>query len=160
MKIEKIQIDKLTPWENNAKEHPREQIEQIKKSIQMYGNNDPIAVWGNDNIIIEGHGRFIALKELGKKEAEIIRLDHLTDGQRREYMLVHNQLTMNSDWDFGKLEEELKDLDFGGFDFGFDMDFETPEQKIKEGAEIDLDEYEDKNFECECPRCGFKFNRE
>ena len=76
MQIETISIDKLTPYENNAKEHPASQIEQIKESIRQYGNNDPIAVWGEDNIIVEGHGRYIALKELGETEAEIIRLDH------------------------------------------------------------------------------------
>lgn len=122
MQIETIAISKLKPYEKNAKLHPQEQIEQIKKSIEMYGNNDPIAVWGEDNTIVEGHGRYIALKQLGETTAEIIRLDHLTDEQRREYMLVHNKLTMNTDFDFDILAEELDDLDFGGFDFGFEFD--------------------------------------
>ena len=122
MKIETININSLTPYEKNAKLHPRDQIEQIKKSIEMYGNNDPIAVWGEKNVIVEGHGRYTALRELGYKTAEIIRLDHLTDEQRREYMLVHNQTTMNSGWDIDLLSGELEDLDFGGFDFGFDLD--------------------------------------
>lgn len=122
MQIETVNINDLTPYENNAKLHPEEQIEQIKTSIEMYGNNDPIAVWGDDNIIVEGHGRYMALKELGATTAEIIRLDHLTDEQRREYALVHNKLTMNSDFDFDILAEELDDLDFGGFDFGFEFD--------------------------------------
>lgn len=56
MKIEKINISEITEYENNAKLHPREQIEQIKKSIQEFGNNDPIAIDEN-NVIIEGHGR-------------------------------------------------------------------------------------------------------
>ena len=67
MKIEKISIDKIKPYENNAKLHPPEQIEQIKKSIQDFGNNDPIAVDEN-SVIIEGHGRYQALKELGFKD--------------------------------------------------------------------------------------------
>ena len=123
MQIEKISISALKPYERNAKLHPKEQIEQIKKSIEKYGNNDPIAVWGKDNIIVEGHGRLMALKELGVKEVEIIRLDHLTDEERREYALVHNKLTMNSDFDMDILELELADLDFG-YDFGFDYDFD------------------------------------
>ena len=65
MKIETISIDKLKPYEKNAKLHPQAQIEQIKKSIEMYGNNDPIAVWGKNNTIVEGHGRYLALKEMG-----------------------------------------------------------------------------------------------
>ena len=122
MKIETVNINSLTPYEKNAKLHPRDQIEQIKKSIEMYGNNDPIAVWGENNVIVEGHGRYTALRELGYKTVDIIRLDHLTDEQRREYMLVHNQTTMNSGWDIDLLAGELEDLDFGGFDFGFDLD--------------------------------------
>ena len=128
MQIETINISELTPYENNAKLHPDEQIEQIKASIEMYGNNDPIAVWGDDNIIVEGHGRYMALKELGATTAEIIRLDHLTDEQRREYTLVHNKLTMNSDFDFDTLISELEDLDFDGIDFGFDIDIDEADE--------------------------------
>lgn len=73
MKIEKINISEITEYENNAKLHPREQIEQIKKSIQEFGNNDPIAIDEN-NVIIEGHGRYKALQELGFDEVEVIRL--------------------------------------------------------------------------------------
>lgn len=90
MQVVTIPLDKLTPHDKNAKLHPREQIEQIKKSIELYGNNDPIGVWGKNNVIVEGHGRYMALKELGYTEAECIRFDHLSDKERREYMLVHN----------------------------------------------------------------------
>ena len=120
MEIVKIPIDELTMYKKNAKMHPREQIEQIKQSIKMYGNNDPIGVWGDQNQIVEGHGRYIAMKELGFTECECIRLDHLSDKERREYMLVHNQTTMNSGWDMDILSKELDGMDFEGFDFGFD----------------------------------------
>lgn len=63
LKIEYVDIDTIKPYKNNAKKHPQEQIEQIKKSIQEFGNNDPIAVWNNE--IVEGHGRYLALQELG-----------------------------------------------------------------------------------------------
>ena len=140
MQIETVDIESLKPYEKNAKQHPKEQIERIKKSIEMYGNNDPIAVWGDENIIIEGHGRLIAMKELGFTKAEIIRLDHLTDKERREYTLVHNQLTMNTDWDFEKLREELDNLDFGDFDFGFDHDLDEPFEDEKEIEEDEIPE--------------------
>ena len=64
LKIETLKLDKLTPYEKNAKLHPTEQVEQIKKSILTYGMNDPIGVWGKKNIIVEGHGRYLACKEL------------------------------------------------------------------------------------------------
>ena len=99
MKIEKIKIEEIKPYENNAKLHPPEQVEQIKKSIKEFGNNDPIAI-DERGVIIEGHGRYLALKELGYEEFEIIRLDHLTEEQRRAYSLIHNKLTMDTGFDF------------------------------------------------------------
>ena len=132
MKIVIININDLTPYENNAKQHPAEQIEQIKKSIQEYGNNDPIGVWGDKNIIVEGHGRYMALKELGYTEVECIRLDHLTDEERKAYTLVHNKTTMNSDFDFEILEQELKalkDFDIDMSKYGFDELEEQLEEK-------------------------------
>lgn len=120
MKIETINIEDIKPYKNNAKLHPPEQIEQIKKSIVEFGNNDPIAIDEN-NIIIEGHGRYMALKELGYKEAQCIRLNHLNDEQKRAYMLAHNKLTMNTDFDFEMLEEEINSIiNFDMSDFGFD----------------------------------------
>lgn len=86
--------------------------------------NDPIAVW-KDSEIIEGHGRLIALNELNEegydfKKVPIIRLDNLTDEQRKAYMLVHNKLTMNTDFDFDVLISELDDiLDIDMSQYGF-----------------------------------------
>ncbi|MFX0547927.1 ParB/Srx family N-terminal domain-containing protein [Hathewaya histolytica] len=107
MKIEKLNIDLISPYKNNSKEHTKEQIEQIKTSIKEFGFNDPLAVDEN-NIIIEGHGRYEALKELGYKEIEVIRLSHLTDLQKKQYIIAHNKLCLNTDFDLEKLEEELK----------------------------------------------------
>ena len=125
LKIEYVSIDSIKPYEGNAKLHPEDQVAQIKKSIEDYGMNDPIAVWNGE--IVEGHGRLMACKELHMDTVPIIRLDNLTDEQRREYMIVHNQTTMNSDFDELKLGVELGDLP--GFDadfYGFDL-AEDPE---------------------------------
>jgi site-specific DNA-methyltransferase (adenine-specific) len=129
LKIEYVDIDTIKPYLNNAKLHPQEQIEQIKKSIQEFGNNDPIAVWNNE--IVEGHGRYEALKQLGETNIPIIRLDNLTDEERRAYTLVHNKLTMNSDFDIDILNDELMNsfdtIDMS--DFGFDLDLNIDEEK-------------------------------
>lgn len=123
LKIEYVKTDTLQAYVNNAKEHPAEQVEQIKKSIEQFGFNDPIAIW-HDNEVIEGHGRLIAATELGLEEVPIIRLDDLTDEQRRAYMLVHNKLTMNSDFNLDLLALELDDItNIDMTEFGFqDLD--------------------------------------
>lgn len=127
MQIELINIDKIIPYENNAKLHPKEQIEQIKKSILEFGNNDPIAIDKN-NVVIEGHGRLLALKELGYKEIEVIKLGHLTEEQRKAYTLIHNKLTMNTDFDIEILESELAAINIIDMsDFDFDLDIEEME---------------------------------
>ena len=120
LKIEYIPIGELTPYSGNAKTHPAEQIEQIKRSIEEFGFNDPIAVWGSDNTIVEGHGRLIAGMELGIEKVPIIRLDELTDEQRRAYTLAHNKLTMNSNFDFNLLQMELQEIsEINMEEFGF-----------------------------------------
>ena len=130
MKIEKINISEITEYENNANLHPREQIEQIKKSIQEFGNNDPIAIDEN-NVIIEGHGRYKALQELGFDEVEVIRLSHMDAEQKRAYILAHNKLTMNSGFDIELLNSELESIvNIDMEDFGFDY-FE-PESEVEE----------------------------
>lgn len=139
MEIIKLNINDIKPYRNNAKIHTKEQIEQIKKSIQEFGMNDPIAVWGKDNLIVEGHGRLEALKQLGYNEVDCIRLDHLTDEERKAYTLAHNKLTMNTDFDFDILNEELEDItDIDMSDFGFDLDFEDEEKEVEED-DFDID---------------------
>lgn len=134
MQIEVVNINDIIPYENNAKLHPKEQIEQIKKSILEFGNNDPIAI-DKDNIIIEGHGRLLALKELGYKEVEVIKLGHLTEEQRKAYTLIHNKLTMNTDFDMDLLMEELENIeiiDMEDFDFSLDIEEDETTKTPKE----------------------------
>lgn len=120
MEIIKLKINDITPYEKNAKIHTEAQIEQIKKSIQEFGMNDPIAVWGEKNTIVEGHGRLEALKQLGYTEVDCIRLDHLTDEERKAYTLAHNKINMNTGFDIDLLDEELdsiEDIDMEQFGF-------------------------------------------
>ena len=121
MEIVKIKINDLKPYSKNAKKHPKKQIECIKQSIKQFGFNDPIGIW-KDNMVIEGHGRLQALKELGYEEVECIRLNHLTDDERRAYTLAHNKVSEKAEWDFELLNEEIDELfNFDMTDFGFEF---------------------------------------
>lgn len=141
MEIVKIKIEDIIPYENNVKQHPKEQIEQIKKSIEEFGNNDPIAIDEN-NIIIEGHGRLIALQELGYEEAECIVLKGLTEEQKNAYRLVHNKLTMNSDFDLEGLEKELKKIQETDMKL-FDFDMQEIEAELSKMNDKDREVEED-----------------
>lgn len=129
LKIEYVKLSEIKPYKGNAKTHPKEQVEQIKKSILEMGDGDvakgfldPIGIWHDE--IVEGHGRYFAAQELGLDTVPVIRLDGLTDEQRRAYTLIHNKLTMNSDFDFDILSVELDDiLDIDMSDFGFSDEF-------------------------------------
>lgn len=128
LQIEYLTPEDLIPYAKNAKIHDREQIDQIKESIQQFGMNDPVAIW-KGNIIIEGHGRLLACKELKLDKIPVIRLDHLSDQQRRAYCLAHNQLTMNTGFDLDLLKAELETLpDIDMAALGFEEYEEQPEE--------------------------------
>lgn len=123
LQVEYEPTDSLVPYANNAKIHTEAQIEQIASSIREFGFNDPIGVWVNrkgESEIVEGHGRVLAAQKLGIGTIPVIHLDRMSDEQRRAYTLAHNQLTMNTGWDYDKLDVELEELDFDMGEFGFD----------------------------------------
>ena len=137
LQVEYVPITEIKPYKRNAKLHPQEQIEQIKNSMQEFGNIDPIGVWHGE--IVEGHGRYEALKQMGVKEIPIIRLDDLTDEQRKAYALVHNKLTMNSDFDVALLDTELAEIETIDMTLlGFDEEKETWWEKTAKEAKDHL----------------------
>lgn len=153
LKVEYLRPEELTPYENNTRKHAPDDIEQIKESILQDGFNDPIGIWGEENLIVEGHGRQIAAMELHLDKVPCIRLDHMTDDQRRDYAIRHNRTAELSAWDFATLEEELAQLEIEGHDFSglnfarnnfdsLDDLFEPAEEKEKEPKQI------------KCPHCG------
>lgn len=151
MQIELIEINLINEYENNVKIHTDEQIEQIIMSIQKYGNNDPIAIDEN-NTIIEGHGRFLALKRLGYTTIPVIKLGHLTDEQKREYILIHNKLTMNTGFDMERLEKELDEIETDLSLYGFEQFEEFFE-------EMETEEIEDEEPIDETVKLTIKFSR-
>ena len=143
LKIEYLPIKALKPYEKNTRKHQKKDVDNIARSIEKYGMCDAIGIWGEQNIIVEGHGRMMACKQLGMTEVPVVRLDHLTDDQRREYAIAHNATAELSEWDLDILPAELADLDLGDFDFDFGIDTDTDEPNEvfqDEIPEIDTEE--------------------
>lgn len=147
MRIEYHDPRELRPYENNARAHRDLDIEAIRASIREFGFNDPIGIWSDDNLIVEGHGRQMAAIEEGITSVPCIRLDHLTDEQRRAYALAHNKTAELSAWDFGVLNAELagiKEIDMEALGFEavqpveaigdeYDFDSESVEPVVQRG---------------------------
>lgn len=163
LKIEYVPLESLNPSATNSNIHTHDQIDQIAESIELFGNCDPIGVGTDEDgelTIIEGHGRYYALKKLGRTEAPVIFLDHLSAAEKRQYGILHNQLTRNSEFDFAILEREFEsmpDFDWEGFGFDMDSSFELGELERGE-APTEFKEYgEDIETRHVCPKCGYEW---
>jgi hypothetical protein len=130
-------------------------VDNIARSIEKYGMCDAIGIWGEQNIIVEGHGRMLACKQLGMTEVPCVRLDHLTDEQRREYAIAHNATAELSEWDLDILPDELADLDFDGFDFDFKMPYQEEESNVNiDDFFVDAEQKPKEPKKLQCPHCG------
>ena len=162
MEIIKKRILDIVPYAKNAKKHDKRQIDNVAESIKQYGFVQPIVIDKNNTVVI-GHCRLLAAKQLKMKEVPCVCVDDLTEEQVKALRIVDNK-SNESEWDFDILPDELSELDFSGFDFdfGFDDEEETVKSEPKEATgavEYGTEDFSDEKFECECPRCGFKFNR-
>lgn len=126
MRVKYLAIGTLIPYINNAKQHEPAQIDQLAASIKEFGFNNPILVDGEKGVIA-GHGRLLAAAKLDMKKVPTIDLSHLSDAQRKAYILADNRLAeVNTSWDFDLLSVELEGLKEDGFDIdlvGFDESF-------------------------------------
>ena len=109
MQIKTVAVEKLIPYVKNSRTHSDAQVAQIAASIKEFGWTNPILVDG-ENGIIAGHGRLLAARKLGKKDVPVIELSHMTESQKRAYVIADNQLALNAGWDFSLLSLELDDL--------------------------------------------------
>lgn len=144
MKIETIPTEKLIPYARNSRTHDDAQVAQIASSIREFGFNNPVLI-GEDNDIIAGHGRVLAARKLELTSIPCIRLGHLTETQKRAYVLADNRIALNSGWDEEMLKLELADLKETEIDLeilGFSLnDLEmagVADDEIAEGEPEDL----------------------
>lgn len=124
LKIAYKSVDDLIPYVNNSRTHSEEQVTQVASSIKEFGFTNPILLDGESGIIA-GHGRLMAAKKLGMTEVPTIELSHLSEAQKKAYVIADNKLALNAGWDNEILALELKDLADLGYDLGltgFDPD--------------------------------------
>lgn len=137
-RFEKVAVDKLVPYARNARTHSKEQILQLRASLREFGFVNPVIVDKNLNIIA-GHGRILAAKEEGLTEVPCVFAEHLTEAQKRAYIIADNRLAMNAGWDDEMLSVELSDLQGVDFDISL-LGFDDKELGKLMGAEKDIKE--------------------
>lgn len=121
-RLEQVNIDLLVPYARNARTHSKEQILQLRSSLREFGFVNPVIV-DKDLNVIAGHGRILAAKEEGITEVPCVFAEHLTEAQKRAYMIADNRLALSAGWDVEMLSVELSDLQVADFDLsllGFD----------------------------------------
>lgn len=159
--IELIGIAKLRAHDKNSNKHPEAQLKQLAKSIREFGFTKPILI-NADNVILAGHGAWMAAKRCKLMEVPCVRVTHLTEQQQRAYVIADNRLPKDAEWDFDLLATEIDWLNEQGFDvstLGFtDAEFAeligTPNAPPEQGD----DEVENKGCGTTiCPKCGHEF---
>lgn len=122
MDVRNISVKDLIPYDRNTKKHDKTQINNVAESIKQYGFVQPIVIDKN-NVVVIGHCRLLAAKQLKMKEVPCVCVEDLTDEQVKALRIVDNK-SNESEWDFDILPDELAELDFDGFDFDFGIDEE------------------------------------
>jgi ParB-like chromosome segregation protein Spo0J len=130
-----VAIDSLIPYARNSRTHSASQIDKIAASIREFGFLNPIIIDGQ-NGIIAGHGRVMAAKKLNLESLPVIEASHLTDAQRRAYIIADNRLALDAGWDNELLRIELQDLDAQGFNLSL-TDFEVEEMSALFGNAVE-----------------------
>lgn len=160
-KIVMMRLDDLHPYANNPRINDAA-VPAVKESIKEFGFKVPIII-DAAGTIVAGHTRYKAAQELGLEEVPVICADDLSSEQVQAFRVIDNKTQELAKWDYEKLDEELDkimDIDmtlFGFTDIGED-DGVVREQDLDDSTEVSLDDFEDENFECECPVCGFRWN--
>ena len=120
MDVRNISVKDLIPYERNTKKHDKTQINNVAESIKQYGFVQPIVI-DKDNVVVIGHCRLLAAKQLKMKEVPCVCVEDLTDEQVKALRIVDNK-SNESPWDFDILPDELAEIDLSGFDFDFGID--------------------------------------
>lgn len=158
LKIVYKKTEDLIPYARNSRTHNESQVTQLAASIKEFGFTNPILLDGK-NGIIAGHGRVMAAQKLGETKVPTIELSHLTEHQKRAYIIADNKLALNSGWDNELLALEMDDLKDAGYDITL-TGFDFGEVDIQEEHEEEEEEKPKENNPkiIICPHCGNEFD--
>ena len=157
MDLIEMSIGELVPYKNNPRKIEVKAVDAVRESIKQCGYISPIIVDEN-NVILAGHTRYRALKEMGMEKVPVLKAEGLTEEQKKKYRILDNRTNEVATWDYQKLLEELVGLDFEGYAFGFEKLTEKLDQDIDSNFEFTMEDFADEQFKHECPECGFRFN--
>ena len=138
MEVRNISVKDLIPYERNTKKHDKTQINNVAESIKQYGFVQPIVI-DKDNVVVIGHCRLLAAKQLKMKEVPCVCVEDLTEEQVKALRIVDNK-SNESEWDFDILPDELAELDLSDFSFDFGIEDEEEETEIVEDEAPEVDE--------------------
>ena len=138
MEIKNIKTEQLVPYDKNTKKHDKTQINNVAESIKQYGFVQPIVI-DKDNVVVIGHCRLLAAKQLKMKEVPCVCVEDLTEEQVKALRIVDNK-SNESEWDFDFLPDELAEIDLSPFDFDFGIEDEEEETEIVEDEAPEVDE--------------------
>lgn len=141
--IQLVDIDKLVPYANNARTHNKEQILKLRSSLREFGFVNPVIIDREYNVLA-GHGRIEAAKAENISEVPCVFADHLTEAQKKAYILADNRMALDAGWDEELLAVEMEELQNLGFDLGL-TGFD--EKEIADLFAIDSDEAKEDNFD-------------
>lgn len=159
MILKRVKVEDVRPYPNNPR-HNDNAVDAVAESIRQCGYMQPILV-DEEMVVLAGHTRLKALQKLGATECDVVQVEGLSEEQKKKYRFLDNKTGEAAFWDFPKLSEEIKALDFGELDL-FNLENETFE--VKERGEYNgvieygKEGFDDEQFKYVCPCCGFRFN--
>ena len=162
-KYKTVLVSDLIPYARNSRTHSDTQITKIASSIKEFGFLNPVLI-DKDNGIIAGHGRVMAAQKLGLEEVPVLQIGHLSETQKRAYIIADNRLALDAGWDeemlrveFAELADDGFNLELTGFELGeitnINLDGESLTNDDDDFKEVDIEQ-----MECICPKCGFEFD--
>lgn len=156
MQIVNLKVSELKPYEKNHRTHPQKQVDLLAKNIERFGFTTPVLIDKN-NVVIAGHGRLLALKQLSRDDVPCVRMENLSDDEVKALRLADNQIALMGDTDMKLVIPELKELSEELLNMtGFDKDLIIDDNFNFRNTEITENDLTSNLTTKKCPNCGYE----